>query len=292
MQEEEIILELDTQPESLEETHESLVVQGAIDSLSGVESYATKYLGGVLVGADLLSPNAVHGNESVWQTVKSGFTKSITYIKNFFKGIWNFFFGKDADAKDEATNAEIEKEKGLMSKLPSGAELADSAKSAIHSAAEKATGLGKKIKEKVDAGVEAAKVYAEDKQLKEKLDAALDKLAGLADRGVELAKKHGSGLAAVIQFKAALWALYFKEFRGALTSQVKSLATKTQSEIERLESAIKAAGENGVENLKEKLASLKEVMKSYTSIQQIKTSFKSFVTGVVSKLKPSAFSKA
>lgn len=291
MQDDVIDIDMGEVPDNLEDTHESLIIQGAIDSLDGTESYATKYLGGVLVANDMLPVSAVHGNEAVWQTVKNGFVKSVTYIKNFFKGIWGFFFGKDSDAKDEAENAELEKEKGVMSKLPAATELASSAKDAIRSVADKATNLGKGIKEKVDAGVAAAKIFAEDKQLKERLDAALEKLVGVTERGVELAKKHGSGIAAVIQFKAALWALYFREFRGVLSSQVKALAATTQAKIENLEKQIKSAGEEGVENLKEKLASLKEVMKSYTSIQQLKTSFRSFVTGVLDKLKPSAFKK-
>lgn len=291
MQDDVIDIDMGEVPENLEDTHESLIIQGAIDSLEGTESYATKYLGGVLVANDLLPVSAVHGNEAVWQTVKNGFVKSVTYIKNFFKGIWGFFFGKESDAKDEAENAELEKEKSIMSKLPTATELADSAKDAIRNVADKATNLGKGIKEKVDAGVAAAKIFAEDKQLKERLDSALEKLVGVTERGVELAKKHGSGIAAVIQFKAALWALYFREFRGVLSAQVKALAATTQAKIDNLEKQIKSAGEEGVENLKEKLASLKEVMKSYTSIQQLKTSFRSFVTGVLDKLKPSAFKK-
>lgn len=286
-----IDIDMGENPDVLDDTHESLIIQGSLDALDGSESYAAKYLAGVLVSQGELSVNAVHGNEAVWQTVKNGFVKSVTYIKNFFKGIWGFFFGKEADAKDEAVNAEVEKEKSILAKLPSTAELADSAKNAIHTATEKASDLGKKIKEKAQAGIDAAKVYAEDKQLKEKLDAALTKLAEITDKGVEAARKQALGIAAAVALRASLWAMYFKEFRGVLSSQVKSLATKTQAEIERLESQIKSAGESGVENLKEKLASLKEVMKSYTSIQQLKSSFRSFITGVIDKLKPSFFKK-
>lgn len=291
MQDDEIVIDMGEVPDVLDDTHESLIIQGTLDALDGSESYATKYLAGVLVANGALSVNAVHGNEAVWQTVKNGFVKSVTYIKNFFKGVWNFFFGKDADAKDEAENAEIEKDKSILAKLPSGAELASSARDAISTAADKAADLGKRIKEKVSAGVDAAKVYAEDKELKAKLDAALAKLAEITDKGVAAARKQGQGIALAIALRASLWNMYFKEFRGVLSSQVKSLATKTQAEIERLESQIKSAGEAGVENLKEKLASLKEVMKSYTSIQQLKTSFRSFITSVIDKMKPSFFKK-
>lgn len=286
-----IDLILDSSPDALDDTHESLIIQGSLDALEGTESYAVRYLGGCLAASDMLPMNVVHGNESVWSSIKSGYVKSITYIKNFFRGIYNFFFGKESDAKDEKENEALESEKSLLAKLPSGAELSATAQSAINSAAEKAKDMGKKISDKVKASVDAAKIYAEDKQLKEKLDSALEKLSDITDKAVEASKKQVKGIALAVQIRMSIWLMYYRDFRGVMSSQVKALAAKTQAEIDKLEQKIKSAGESGVENLKEKLASLKEVMKSYTSIQQLKTSFRSFITGVVNKLKPSYFTK-
>lgn len=292
MQDDVIDLVLDESPDNLDDTHESLIIQGSIDAIDGVESYATKYLAGAMCGADMLPPTAIHGNESVWTSVKAGFAKSVTYIKNVFKGIWSFFFGKESEEKDEEKNAEVEKSKSLLAKLPSGAELSQAARSAIDAAAGKTAAVGASIKAKVNQGIQAAKILAEDKQIKEKLDAALDKMVELTNRGAEAAKKQGRGIALAVSIKAQLWAMYYRDFRGVMSSQVKSLAAKTLAEIDKLESKVKAAGENASAEIKEKLASLKEVMKSYTSIQQLKSSFRSFVTGVVDKLTPSFFSKA
>ena len=291
MQDDVIDLVLDETPADLDESHESLIIQGSIDAIEGTESYAVKYLAGAMCGADMLPPSAIHGNESVWNSVKASFAKSVTYIKNVFKGIWGFFFGKDAETKDEEKDGEIEKEKGILAKLPSTSELTQAARGAIDAAAAKAAAAGASIKAKVNQGVQAAKILAEDVQLKEKLDGALEKMAEITNRGVEVAKKQGRGIALAVSIKAQLWAMYFRDFRGLMSSQVKSLASKTLAEIEKLESKVKAAGENASAEIKEKLASLKEVMKSYTLIQQMKSSFRSFVTGVVDKLTPSYFAK-
>jgi|AGFS01.1.fsa_nt_gi hypothetical protein len=292
MQDDDVIdLVLDESPADLDDTHESLIIQGSIDAIDGTESYAVKYLAGAMCGADMLSPYAIHGNESVWTSVKAGFAKSITYVKNVFKGIWNFFFGKESEEKDTEKNSAVEKDKALLAKLPSTAELTEAARGAIDSAADKAANIGKSIKAKVEQGVQAAKIYAEDKQLKEKLDAALEKMVEITEKGVEAAKKQGRGIALAVSIKMTLWAMYFRDFRSVMSSQVKALASKTMAEIEKLESKVKSAGENASAEIKEKLASLKEVMKSYTSIQQLKSSFRSFVTGVVDKLTPSYFAK-
>lgn len=292
MQDDDVIdLVLDESPADLDDTHESLIIQGSIDAIDGTESYAVKYLAGAMCGADMLSPYAIHGNESVWTSVKAGFAKSITYVKNVFKGIWGFFFGKESEEKDTEKNSAVEKDKALLTKLPSTAELTEAARGAIDSAADKAANIGKSIKAKVEQGVQAAKIYAEDKQLKEKLDAALEKMVEITEKGVEAAKKQGRGIALAVSIKMTLWGMYFRDFRGVMSSQVKALASKTMAEIEKLESKVKSAGENASAEIKEKLASLKEVMKSYTSIQQLKSSFRSFVTGVVDKLTPSYFAK-
>lgn len=291
MQDDEIELPVDELPEELDNTHESMIIQGSIDALDGNESYAVKYLGGVLLAEGLVPAGKVYGSESVWSAVKSGFNNSITYIKKVFTGIWGFFFGKESDAKDEAVNVEVEKDKSELTKLPAGAELAEASKTAVVSAASRVSAFSASVKDKVSKGIDKAKILAEDADLQGKLEAALTKLSDIAHRGAEEGKKQGRSIALAVSIRAAIWKMYFVEFRGVMSSQVKSLAAKTQAEIGRLEGLVKSASEGASESVKAKLASLKENMKIYSAIQQLKTTFRSYVTGAMAKMKASFFKK-
>lgn len=289
MLEDDIEVEQDSLPEDLNDTHESLIFQGSIDALDGTESYAVKYLAGALMASGHLTHSQINGVESVWTTVKSGFSKSITYIKNFFNGIWGFFFGKDADAKDEAVAAEVEKDKAVLTKLPAESELDQASSTAIVAASTKVALSAENLEDKIKRGLNEANIMTEDESLKTRLVAAYAKLKAITDRLAAAGGKQARGIALAVALRASVWNLYFREFRGVLTSDVKALAAKTQAEIARLDTMVRSADEAATQKIKEKLVSLREVMKVYTSIQQLKTTVRSYTVGVLDKLKPSHF---
>jgi len=289
--EDDIVLDEPLLPEDLDQTHESMSIQGSMDALDGNESYCVRYLAGAMVGSGMLPGNAVHGNESVWSTVKTGFSKSIQYIRNIFTGIWGFFFGKDSEEKDTKEDAEIKAETAELEKADSGAEMSSSVKEAIVSAADKAKALGQSAVQKAKAGIVKAKIMADDMHLQEKLEAAIEKLGAVMESVQATARKQGLGIALAVSIRAQLWAAYFVKFRGIITADIKAAANKTSEMIKKIEDKIKSGSETVSDEVRERLASLKETMKSYSIIQNMKTTFRSLIKSMVDKLTIKSFRK-
>lgn len=289
--EEELVIDEQTLEEDLDNEHAPMIIQGALDSLNGVESYAVCYLGGALVASGQLPGHAVHGNETVWSTIKTGFGKSIQYIRNIFTGVWGYFFGKDAETEDVNLNDEVKAETAELEKVDNKVEMTSGIKTAIVDAGDKAKAMGHAIVAKAKNGIDKAKILADEMQLHERLDAAIVKLGDIMESTQAIARKQGLGVTLAIQMRAQLWALYFTKFRGVITADIKSAAAKTNELIGKIEAQIKSGSESVTDDIKQRLASLKETMKSYTIIQNMKTNFRSLIKGMVGKLTAKSFAK-
>ncbi|BEH89636.1 hypothetical protein [Klebsiella phage phiKp_32] len=89
--------------------HIELVFDGLYDRVSGNETYASRYLGGVL-WANEPSRMFVSGNEGFVDTVSDGIKKAWEYIKGIFKKIFGWFSSKSPEQK----KSEIEKQSNSL----------------------------------------------------------------------------------------------------------------------------------------------------------------------------------
>lgn len=292
-------IEMEESPEILDDDHSALIFQGAIDvaegQVDGQESYATRYLMGAMAGAGMLGSD-FNGSESVWSSVKSGFSKSITYIKNFFMGIWNFFFGKDSVEKDTALEKEVDDRKKELgaAKGELSPEKASSVSTAIVAAAAKVdTSAGTSVA-KLKTGVNESKIGSGEMPIKNILQEILDKLHKDIEHCHQQIKavgaiKNGNDAMKVLTLAGQLWAgtvIFLTKGR------VKTTADQTKGKIAELESLLsKSEDAETKEKITKALASLKEVMKMFTEIQHIKTNVKTFLRAIKDKLSPNLFHK-
>lgn len=78
----------------MDQNHIELVFDGLYDRVSGNETYASRYLDGVL-WSNAEHNYRVNGTEGFLQGVSDGIKKAITYILEQIKKLWNWMFGKD-----------------------------------------------------------------------------------------------------------------------------------------------------------------------------------------------------
>lgn len=286
-------------PDNLDDSHSSLVIQGitdAMENVSGQESYATRYLMGSMAGAGMLDFN-FDGSESVWSSVKEGFSKSVTYVKNFFMGIWNFFFGKESEEKDKALEEEVKDDAKELESLGEAAEAPEAGpiRTAINAATKRLSDAATASKKKIESGVDKAKAFMADSQIQKTLTEVVNQLQSdilkysvqidnAIHEGTLKAAKAGRALA----LAATLWAsstLYLTRNR------VSAMAKQTKAKIEELEAMVRKGVEEKKEEITKRLASLRETMKIYTEIQNMKTNVRSFLTALKGKLKVGIFKK-
>lgn len=280
----EIPVDVESLPENLDDTQEALIVQGAIDAVDGNESYAARYLAGCMIGAGLM-PSTVHGQEGVIDSIKSGMGKTVTYIKNFFMGIWNYFFGKSEEKDEEVIEKSEATLKTELKELSAGAKLKDEAKAAIKNAGSKIITTANSLKEK-------AKSLNDEYELANKLKSVLTSIADTAEKAGNKAKEVGvMAVADTIAFASQMRNTWVNEVKPKLRGELKAAAEKTKELIKTLEFQAKLSTGDAKDALTKKLNELKEAMKVYASIKQLKSSFVNFCKGVLEKLKPSFFTK-
>lgn len=79
-------------------------------------TFAQSYMAGVLM-ANSMIPNSVTGSESLFSAIGSGISKTIEFIKDTFKKIWNFFFNRDAKKEADEAEKEINKVEKEIDKM-------------------------------------------------------------------------------------------------------------------------------------------------------------------------------
>lgn len=102
--------------------HIELVFNGLYDRISGNETYASRYLGGVL-WANEPSNTFVSGNEGFADTVSDGVKKAWEYIKGMFKKIFDWVFGGSSKKKVEAVKTEVKEAQETIKEVQSPPEM-------------------------------------------------------------------------------------------------------------------------------------------------------------------------
>ena len=102
--------------------HIELVFGGLYDRISGNETYASRYLGGVL-WANEPSRMFVSGNEGFVDSVSDGVKKAWEYIKGMFKKIFDWLFGGSSKKKVETVKTEIKEAQESIKEVRSPPEL-------------------------------------------------------------------------------------------------------------------------------------------------------------------------
>lgn len=98
--------------------HIELVFNGLYDRISGNETYASRYLGGVL-WANEPSRMFVSGNEGFVDSVSDGVKKAWEYIKGMFKKIFDWLFGGSSKKKVETVKTEIKEAQETIKEVQS-----------------------------------------------------------------------------------------------------------------------------------------------------------------------------
>lgn len=97
-----------------------------VGGVTGAEGFglteAQRYAEGVLIANGTLSARAVDGNESFFTTVSSGAKSVYDYIVKMFKGLWGFFFNRDAPKLVEEAKKEVTEFKNELEQFGKGSE--------------------------------------------------------------------------------------------------------------------------------------------------------------------------
>lgn len=83
---------------------------------------AQRYAEGVLMANGVLSARSVDGNESFFGTVATGAKSVYEYIVKMFKGLWGFFFNRDAPALLDQAKADVTEFKNELDGIGKGSE--------------------------------------------------------------------------------------------------------------------------------------------------------------------------
>ena len=101
-------------------------IDDTVGGVTGAEGFglteAQRYAEGVLIANGTLSARSVDGNESFFGTVATGAKAVYDYIVKMFKGLWGFFFNRDAPKLVEEAKKEVTEFKKELEQFGKGGE--------------------------------------------------------------------------------------------------------------------------------------------------------------------------
>lgn len=270
-------------------------VQDSIEqSVTGSEgySYAQTYMSGVLLARGDI-PSALNGCESLFSSVGSGISKLITFIKETFGKIWNFFFKKDVktstkdmekavdnylDEIKDSTPEEMESKAGKIT--TSIKEIITTSVQKLTTGRTKDQGLLERSKKLEESSSGETKTLLNKAGIaaRARIDArtqAINKLNALKAKAEKEA--NGTPTASVLHN-------ILKEVKGEIvsitkknTDKLSSLSSAISSRINAVEAAMKKGGKEFTSEDKDSLEALKNVMVQGNLVAQEITSINSTI---------------
>jgi hypothetical protein len=145
-----------------------------VNGVTGSEGFglteAQRYAEGVLMASGAIKASSVGGNESFFGSIATGAKSVYEYIVKMFKGLWGFFFNRDAPALLDKAKEDVTEFKKELDEIGKGSEkeIADqisTMKGRLESLAQTATGAELTIVNSLLEREKKAKTPAEQKEV-------------------------------------------------------------------------------------------------------------------------------